>query len=115
MSYEYDAVGNRIRSVRDGVATGYTYDQNDRLLTAGATSYEYDSKGNLLSQTGDAGPTRYAWDFENRLLSAMGPSGGTQFEYDADGNRVERQRRKRGPVPCRCEQSDAPSAGAGGA
>ena len=91
ISYEYDAVGNRTRMVRDGVATDFSYDVDDRLLSAGGTTYTYDHNGNLVSQTSATAATTYDWDFENRLLSATGPSGVTQFAYDADGHRVERR------------------------
>ena len=37
--------------MRDGVETTYSYDLDDKLLTAGETSYGYDANGNLLSQT----------------------------------------------------------------
>lgn len=91
ISYEHDAVGNRTRMVRDGVATDSAYDVDDRLLRTGGTTYTYDRNGNLRSQTSATAATTYDWDFENRLLSATGPSGVTQFANDADGHRVERR------------------------
>ncbi len=48
--FAYDAVGNRLQQLKDGVVTTYIYDDNDRLLseTEGTqvTSYNYDDNGN---------------------------------------------------------------------
>lgn len=37
--YSYDATGNRIQSIIDGVITAYSYDDNDRITQYGGTSY----------------------------------------------------------------------------
>jgi YD repeat-containing protein len=65
-SYTYDAVGNRIQGVIDGVTTAYTYDANDRLLQQGGTQYSYDANGNLLSTTLDGLTTEYVYDNKNK-------------------------------------------------
>jgi RHS repeat-associated protein len=91
VAYEYDAVGNRTRMVRDGTATGYTYDVDDRLLSAGAAAFTYDVNGNVVSRTLGGATTTYDWDAEGRLVRATGPGGVTEFTYDVDGNRVARQ------------------------
>lgn len=94
-SYQYDAVGNRTRSEVDGVTTLYSYDANDRLLSAGGTSYRYDAQGNLLSEEDGADETRYAYDQRDRLIQAEEFSGGAAagsvaLAYDFDGNRIAR-------------------------
>jgi RHS repeat-associated protein len=89
--YEYDAVGNRARRVRNGVQTLYTYDADDRLLTAGATSYTYDPKGNLLSRTTGGASSSYEWNTDGRLVRATSSGIVNDFTYDADGCLVERQ------------------------
>jgi len=91
VAYDYDAVGNRTRMVRDGGETLYSYDADDRLLSDGATSYGYDASGNLVSQTTGGSVRTYAWDAERRLARVAGPAGEADFAYDADGNRVERR------------------------
>ncbi|MCP4901378.1 MAG: hypothetical protein GY906_30805, partial [bacterium] len=87
--FSYDPVGNRAEQVVDeggGPTTiASTYDDRDRLLTAGATSYGWDANGNLTSREGSA----YEWDSENRLTSVTLDDGTlVQTTYDADGNRV---------------------------
>ena len=89
--YEYDAVGNRTRMVRNGVETLYAYDEDDHVLAAGPASFAYDGNGNLVLRATGASAITYSWDFENRLVSSAGPSGAAQFTYDVDGNRVERR------------------------
>jgi RHS repeat-associated protein len=79
ISYQYDAVGNRLQrnsTVPAIPATGLlNYDANDRTATD-----PYDGNGNLLN--GGAGSNVY--DFENRLVQA----GGVKLVYDGNGNRV---------------------------
>ena len=79
ISYQYDAVGNRLQrnsTVPAILATGLlNYDANDRIPTD-----PYDANGNLLN----AGAGSNIYDFENRLVQA----GDVQLVYDGDGNRV---------------------------
>ena len=90
--YEYDSVGNRIRSVINGAETLYTYDANDRLIQAGARTYEYDANGNVLHEVGPMGEAFYTYNSRNQLIKAdktdfNGPSTST-YTYNADGNRA---------------------------
>ena len=87
-SYTYDASGNRIGSVSNGLPTTYTYDVNDRLLTAGVLSFAYDPKGNVISRTSAGALTTYGWTPDNRLSNVTTSLGSVGFEYDADGTRV---------------------------
>ena len=91
-SYTYDAVGNRIQGVIDGVTTAYTYDANDRLLQQGGTQYSYDANGNLLSTTVDGLTTEYVYDSKNKLISADTADGALAFSYNADGIRTGKTR-----------------------
>ncbi len=87
--YAYDAVGNRIDMQRDGVATAYAYDINDRLQSAGAETYGYDASGNQTSKTEGADLTTYEYNSANRLIRSVNTTGGvTEYGYDADGSRV---------------------------
>jgi YD repeat-containing protein len=45
-SYSYDPVGNRLTKTDTGGTISYSYDANDRLLTAGGSSFNYDANGN---------------------------------------------------------------------
>lgn len=91
VQYAYDAVGNRVSLNRNGSVTNYSYDVNDRLLTAGSETSTYDPNGNLLTRTDPAGTTTYAYDAEDRLVGLTDPSGATAtYRYDAFGNRASR-------------------------
>ncbi|MBU2895056.1 hypothetical protein KO495_17270, partial [Colwellia sp. D2M02] len=41
-SYTYDKVGNRLLSTINAVEILYSYDDNDKVLTAGNATYAYD-------------------------------------------------------------------------
>jgi RHS repeat-associated protein len=88
-TFTYDDVGNRLTQSHNGVPTGYTYDNRDRLLTEGGQGYTYDDNGNLLTKAGEAS---YTWDLENRLVRVTRADGGLiEHVYDPDGNRVQTQ------------------------
>lgn len=75
IEYVYDAVGNRLSRTDTGEGnTLYTYDDNDRLLTAttngNATTYTYDNNGNTTSKTTDGTTITYTWNADNRLIGA---------------------------------------------
>ncbi|HQU48092.1 MAG TPA: RHS repeat-associated core domain-containing protein [Casimicrobiaceae bacterium] len=88
-SHAYDAAGNRAQSIRNGVATTFTYDANDRLVSDGTYAYFYDANGNLTRRTGPGGPLTYGYDTEDRLVSYVGGAGAFQYQYDAFGTRVQ--------------------------
>ena len=75
-AYTYDGVGNRLTKV-EGSTTGYTYDDADRMTSAGGVTYTYDNNGN---QTG-RGTDTFGWDAEDRLVSAT--VGGNAVSYGA--------------------------------
>jgi RHS repeat-associated protein len=80
ISYNYDAVGNRLArnsTIAAVPSTTSIYDANDRLGSDG-----YDNNG---STTSSAGKT-YTYDFENRIISVN--NGAIALVYDGDGNRV---------------------------
>ena len=91
VSYEYDAVGNRTRMVRNGVEVAYGYDANDRMLTAGGTSYGYDANGSRVTQLTAGALRSFSWDDNRRLVGVTDVSGTRRFGYDADGHRVARE------------------------
>jgi RHS repeat-associated protein len=90
-SHVYDAVGNRTSTVVDGVTTSFTYDPNDRLVSADTTTFLYDAKGNMIQRTAPGGTIDYSWTPENRLAEVDDGVNVTMFGYDADGIRVSRQ------------------------
>lgn len=87
-SYTYDAVGNRLTKTEHLTSStiNYTYDTNDRLISAGNLTYTYDANGNTLSQTESGNITFYEYDYENRLIKVTKPGGNaTNYIYDANG------------------------------
>ncbi|WP_377479990.1 MAG: polymorphic toxin-type HINT domain-containing protein [Microcoleus anatoxicus] len=99
LDYTYDLVGNRL--TRNDSGTGlanYSYDANNRLrqLTQGSqtTAFNYDNNGSIIQRNDGTQTVNYDWfnDGENRLagVTNSGPGGtsGTNFVYDAFGNRV---------------------------
>ena len=60
----------------------YTYNNVNRIITAGGTSYGFDANGNTISK----GNNTYQYDEFNRLTSISGDLN-TQYLYDGNGNR----------------------------
>ena len=91
-SYVYDAFGNRIKKVANGIETEYTYDKNNRLIKAGNEVYSYDDNGNLISQSDGETEKTYTYNSENRLIRAKITNGNgvtiESYEYDFAGNRT---------------------------
>lgn len=83
-SYTYDSNSNRLTKVEPGSTTSYTYDAQDRLLTAGSSTYTYTANGELLTKVTGGQTTTYNYDELGNLISASLP-GGTQIEYVIDG------------------------------
>jgi len=70
--------------------TSYTYNNDNRLLTAGSAAFEYDNNGNLITKTLGGNVTNYTWDF-NDMLTQLSTGGNTYvYRYDGLGNRVAR-------------------------
>jgi RHS repeat-associated protein len=86
--YTYDAVGNRLSRTDNTGTVGYTYDANDRVLTADGTTFTYDDNGNVTSRTVSGVTTTYSYDPENRLLRVDGPDPTVEFVYDGNGSRI---------------------------
>ena len=82
--YNYDALGNRISTVINGVTTVYTVNNLNQYTDVGGTPYTYDADGNLLSD----GVNTYAYNELNQLISVTGPDGTTTYAYNAVGWRV---------------------------
>lgn len=87
-AFTYDNTGNRLTRSDSSGTINYSYDDNDRMLTAGASSFTYDNNGNTLTETTGGATKRYTWDFEDRLVGfSQGPST-SSYGYDVDGIRV---------------------------
>ncbi len=95
LQWSYDAVGNRLQQVKDGVVTNYSYDDDNRLLTAGSVTYEWDANGNMTKRIQDGVTTHFQYDFDDRLVQIYWSNVNRRqvthrYRYDGLGRRVER-------------------------
>ncbi|MBI4685142.1 MAG: hypothetical protein HY755_08070 [Nitrospirae bacterium] len=94
--YTLDKLGNRtainfyqpLNMVSPLQNTSYTYNSDNRLLTAGSTSYSYDNNGNLITKTQGGNVTNYSWDFNNMLAQVTVGGNTYGYKYDGLGNRI---------------------------
>lgn len=88
-SFSFDAVGNRLTQTVNGVLTEYTYDDNDRLLSAGVNTYTYDANGNTLVAVLDGDTIEYSYNSKNQLIEMENSAGTTQYAYNISGIRTQ--------------------------
>jgi RHS repeat-associated protein len=83
-------VGNRLTQTAPSGTTTYTYDGNNRLLTAvggsGTTNYGYDANGNLTT----TGTATFTWDALNRMSQTVGAGGTVTYTYNGDSLKIRR-------------------------
>lgn len=72
-SYSYDALGNRLSQVINGVTSNYTYNTANGTMTVGSLTYTFDADGNLVSRTDGLSLT---YNTAN-LTTSMTPPGGS--------------------------------------
>lgn len=84
-SYQFDLLGNRIRTLENGVVTNYTSNNvNAYTAITGGLSFipQYDDNGNMLNDDKHT----YAYDYNNKLVSVDQTVG--TYKYDALGRRI---------------------------
>jgi RHS repeat-associated protein len=89
-TYEYDPVGNRVRSF---LSATHAHDRAGRLLEDDQFRYTYDANGNLTTKTAkvSGAVTTYRWDALNRLIRIELPDGtSAAYRYDGFGRRIEK-------------------------
>lgn len=91
-SFNYDAVGNRLKQTKtstDGVDEKVSiFNERDQLLSDGNNEYRWDVNGRLVAKMGEDGAT-YVWDFDDRLRRIIKADGTVvDHGYDVDGNRT---------------------------
>jgi RHS repeat-associated protein len=87
LQYVYDAAGNRVRTIINGVITEFSANNLNQYTRVGTATYTYDLDGNLISYTDGGIATTYAYNAENRLTGVTLPGAGWGYEYDALANR----------------------------
>lgn len=94
-SFTLDANGNHLEVMQqepmempllDEAEINYTYDNANRILTAGAITYGHDLNGNLTLINNDGDLTNFTYDVEDRLTAITG-SENASYIYDGLGNR----------------------------
>ncbi len=88
LRYEYDAAGNRTRTVLNGTATNYMTNPLNEYTQVGGANDTYDLDGNLTSVTDASGTTTYTYDALDRLTGVTSAAGSWSYQYDALGNRA---------------------------
>jgi RHS repeat-associated protein/uncharacterized repeat protein (TIGR01451 family) len=88
LAYTYDAMGNRIFALENGVQTDYQFNSLNQYLQAGSTRLGFDLDGNLTNLVTSSGATQYLFDDENRLIGFRQGMNATDYLYDPLGNRV---------------------------
>ena len=89
LTYVYDAAGNRIRTINNGVTTEYQTNNLNQYTNAGTVDYQYDLDGNLTYKSDGVSSWTYSYDDQNRLVSVLEADGSlTEYEYDIFGNRI---------------------------
>jgi RHS repeat-associated protein len=86
LQYKYDAAGNRVQTIINGVTTKYTVNNLNEYTQVGGTKYAYDANGNLISQTDSTGTTTYKYTASNMLTGISGSGQTASFSYDAFGH-----------------------------
>ena len=93
LTYDYDALGNRVKQTHSGVETiygGYADGGKNQLTKLdGQVAFVYDDNGNLWQDTSGTDLHTYTYTPTNMLETAT-VSGGTlyTYRYDADNQRV---------------------------
>jgi len=84
-TYEFDLLGNRVKTVENGVVTNYTSNNvNAYTAISGGMSFtpSYDGNGNMLNDD----KNQYVYDYNNKLASVGDKS--VSYKYDALGRRI---------------------------
>ncbi len=88
LSYLYDALGNRLHTLLNGLPRDWTANNLNQYIAAGATDYIFDLDGNLVQANGGQENMTFTYDFENRLVGIKEETNSWQYAYDALGNRA---------------------------
>jgi YD repeat-containing protein len=86
LTYEYDAAGNRVRTVVNGATETVTTNNLNQYTQSGNTTYRYDADGNLTEKQVGTQLWKYSYDDQSRLVQVVDPSNNTtQYEYQYSG------------------------------
>ena len=75
LAYEYDAAGNRVRTIENGVTSDYQVNSLNQYNRFGAQTCSYGRSGNLTSRTDGDRKFDFEHDHQDRLIKAVTPEG----------------------------------------
>ena len=84
-TYQFDLLGNRVKTVENGVVTNYTSNNvNAYTAISGGMSFSpsYDGNGNMLNDD----KHQYVYDYNSKMASVADKS--VTYKYDALGRRI---------------------------
>jgi RHS repeat-associated protein len=88
VAFVYDAAGNRVQVMENGLTTEYAANSLNQYTSAGAATYRFDEDGNEISRTRAGVTTTFTFDVENRLTAITTPTASWTYSYDPFGNRT---------------------------
>ncbi|MEJ1415508.1 MAG: RHS repeat-associated core domain-containing protein, partial [Candidatus Sedimenticola sp. (ex Thyasira tokunagai)] len=95
VTYQYDALGNLLKTDANGAIITLTYDSLGLNKIAmddpdmGQWRYQYDILGNLIKQTDAKGQTvTQTYDLLDRMIKRVEPEGTTTWTYDSAANGI---------------------------
>jgi len=88
LQYRYDALGNRVQTVTNGIVRNYTTNALNQYTQSDDVVYAYDRNGNLIEEVGPNGTRRFTYNSKNQLIRVVTPTETTEYEYDAFGYRT---------------------------
>ncbi|MEI6566018.1 MAG: RHS repeat-associated core domain-containing protein [Verrucomicrobiota bacterium] len=88
LRYEYDAMGNRVLTVENGVTMGYSPNNLNQYVNAGAGNFEFTADGNLYREVSAGETNIYTFDYEGHLRRISKPMTIWDYDYDAFGSRI---------------------------
>ena len=91
--FAYDAVSN-LQTHNNGDLVQFSYDDNDRLNSAGEFTYSYDAEGNMLTRTSATSFETFEYNELQQLVrytkTEQGDLTVVEYAYDSDGLLVAR-------------------------
>jgi YD repeat-containing protein len=88
LTYVYDAGGNRIKTIDNGVTSDYRTNALNQYTAAGTTTFGYDAKGNITTKQSGSKTWNYTYNDRQQLVRVTDSDLNlTTYEYDLFGNR----------------------------
>src|SRR5262249_3265765 len=88
LQYSYDAAGNRISTVINGVTTLYATNNLNQYTSVGTATYSYDANGNLIQKSDGGVTTSSAYDVQDHLVGSSAPGDAWSYQYDSFGSQI---------------------------